>query len=120
MTADLSLILLWSLPLVVFIVGVALMFVGMCGRRVDDHPICRRCGFDLFGRPEGSTICSECGGDLTKRRAIRDGRRVRRGGMIAIGALLLSITLTLGGGAGYAAYTITDWQPHKPVLWLVG
>ena len=112
-------IVLWIIPAVALLIGAGLLRVGLRGRRVDDHPICRRCGFDLFGRPEGSNICSECGGDLTKRHAIRAGRHVRRGGMIAIGALMLAITLTLGGGAGYAAYSVKDWQPHKPVWWLV-
>lgn len=23
------------------------------GRKVDDHLLCRRCGFDLIGKPEG-------------------------------------------------------------------
>ena len=100
------------------LLGVALLWLGLRGRRVDDHPICRRCGFDLFGRPPGSDHCSECGADLTKPRTIRDGRRVRRGGMIAVGALLLAIALTVGGGAGVAVYSVQDWQPHKPVWWL--
>jgi hypothetical protein len=114
-----SMMWLWTIPALVFIGAIALLWLGLRGRRVDDHPICRRCGFDLFGRPEGSVVCSECGGDLTQRRAIRDGRRIRRGGMIAIGALFLAITLTVGGGAGYAAYSIKDLQPYKPVWWLV-
>jgi hypothetical protein len=96
------------------LLGVALLWFGLRGRRVDDHPICRKCGFDLFGRPHGSTACSECGADLHERRAMLDGRRVRRRGMIAAGELLVAGALTLGGGAGHAARSISDWQPYKP------
>ena len=110
---------LWLIPSLVLLGGVTLLWLGLRGRRVDDHPICRRCGFDLFGRPEGSNICSECGGDLTKRHAIGAGQRVRRGGMIALGVFMLALGLSLGGGAGYATYTFTDWQRAKPVWWLV-
>ena len=110
---------LWTIPALALLLSLALLTLGVRGRRVDDHPICRQCGFDLFGRPQGSVVCSECGGDLSARRAIRSGRRVRRGGMIAIGVLMLAIALSLGGGAGYATYAIKDWQPYKPVWWLV-
>jgi hypothetical protein len=49
-----------------FIAGAALLFVGLRGRRLDDHPLCRRCGFDVFGTPEPQTACPECGADLPK------------------------------------------------------
>ncbi len=49
--------------------------IAVRGRRVDDHPICRKCGFDLIGKPESSAVCSECGTDLTGVRAVRVGRR---------------------------------------------
>lgn len=34
------------------IIGAALTAYALRGRRTDDHPLCRRCGFDLFGMPE--------------------------------------------------------------------
>ena len=121
---------LWLIPASAFIAAVAMLWLGLRGRRVNDHPICRRCGFDLFNRPETSARCPECGADLDKPRAIRIGRRERRGFFVATGGTLLAIVLTLGGtllvvtlavggAAGYAAFTITDWQPHKPAWWLV-
>jgi hypothetical protein len=59
----------------------AILFVyAWRGRRTDDHPICRKCRFDLFGLPETSTQCPECGTDLSRPRAVRIGNReVRRG-----------------------------------------
>ena len=61
--------------ILLFPLGLALLLLGVRGRRIDDHPICRRCGFDLFGLPAGSERCSECGAEVRRRRAIRIGRR---------------------------------------------
>jgi hypothetical protein len=77
---------MWAIPIscgLLFLVGLILLILGLRGRRVDDHPICRKCGFDLFGKPEGSTICSECSADLTyphaiPRPAVRRGDALRR------------------------------------------
>jgi len=100
------------------LIGVFLLRRGLRGRRVDDHPICRRCGFDLFGRPEGSEVCAECGVDLARPRAIQDGRRERRRGLMAVGAVFLAIALTMAGAAGYASYLAADMQSRKPAWWL--
>jgi hypothetical protein len=101
------------------LLGTFFLWLGLRGRRVDDHPICRKCGFDLFGRPEGSDLCAECGADLTRPRAIRDGRRARRRGLVAMGVLLLAVALTVGGGVGYATLAAADAQKLKPTWWLV-
>jgi hypothetical protein len=101
------------------IAGVALVWLGVRGRRVDDHPICRRCGFDLFGRPDGSDRCAECGADLAHPRALRDGRRERRRGLLGGGVALLLVAVALAGGKGYTAYLASDVQSNKPAWWLV-
>jgi hypothetical protein len=44
-------------------------------RRLDDHPVCRRCRFDLHGVYPESTTCPECAADLTNARAIHAGNR---------------------------------------------
>ena len=109
----------WLIPAIVLLAAVAMLLFGLRGRSVDDHPICRRCGFDLFGRPETSAVCGECGAALDKPRAIQIGRRERRGAFVAAGGTLLALTLLIGGAAGYAALTVNDWQPHKPAWWLL-
>src|SRR5688500_15525204 len=86
------------------VVGVMLIFFGVRGRRVDDHPLCRKCGFDLVALPSGVEKCSECGASLARRRAIRIGNRSRRWGFAVLGLLLV---LEMGGwltgqGVGYA------------------
>jgi tRNA(Ile2) C34 agmatinyltransferase TiaS len=66
------LVLLAILPLGLIVVGISALVRGLRGRRIDDHPLCRRCGFDLTGKPETSTRCPECGSDLRRPRAILD------------------------------------------------
>ena len=33
--------------------GLALLLIGWRGRRIDRHPLCAACGFDLFGTRRG-------------------------------------------------------------------
>src|SRR5687768_5297540 len=94
------------------------IFWGMRGRRVDDHPLCRRCGFDLFGRAEGATNCSECGADLRRRRAIRIGHRVRRRRVIGAATPVLLAAVGWLGVVGWGRAKGVDWNQHKP-LWLL-
>src|SRR5688500_20118731 len=60
-------LLTWVAVLVPLLAGMLFVRLGLRGKRVDDHPLCRRCGLDLFGLPEGATKCSECGADLSVR-----------------------------------------------------
>ena len=53
-----------SVPLVLLAASAGVLAFALCGRRADDHPYCRRCRFDLFGKPADATVCSECGADL--------------------------------------------------------
>ena len=100
-------------------VGTALLVLwGMRGRRVDDHPLCRRCGFDLFGRAEGTTNCSECGADLRRRRAIRIGHRVRRRRVIGAATPVLLAAVGWLGVVGWGRAKGVDWNQHKP-FWLL-
>jgi len=99
-------------------VGIALLWVGLRGRRVGDHPFCRTCGFDLFGRPEGSTACAECGAELRGARAMIVGVRPRRRKRVVAGVALLVPALVVGGVLGWQRGKIVDWQKQKPDWWL--
>ena len=79
--------------------GIAAIVIGRRGRRVNDHPICRACGFDVVGIAAGGSAarCPECGADLNGRRATRIGRRERSSALIVVGAVLLSLSLLLIG-----------------------
>ena len=98
--------------------GVVLLAWSRHGRRVDDHPLCRRCGFDLTGRPEGSQRCPECGADLKRRRAMRIGHRRRRTLWIALA--LVIILAPIGITTRFLWPILSDPNPDrlKPVWWL--
>ena len=98
--------------------GLLLLIRGMIGRRIDDHPLCRSCGFDLTGRAEGSTRCPECGRDVTVAGAIRIGHRQRRGGIIAAGAAAILLCLLVAAPVIIASATSFDPQPYKP-MWML-
>jgi hypothetical protein len=106
-------------PAAILLVALPLSVWAWRGRRIDDHPLCRKCGFDLFGKPVESARCSECGSDLIASRAIRMGhRRSHRRILIASAALGIPSGIWLGI-IGFASLHGVDWQRHKPVAWLL-
>lgn len=100
------------------LVGAALLVVGLRGRRIDDHPLCRGCRFDLVGVYPGAAVCPECGRSLTAERAVVCGRRVRRRGMTRAGAALLGLVLGLTGTV--IAVAASGWSVYRslPNSWL--
>jgi hypothetical protein len=105
-------------PLVLLALGVFLIVRGLRGRRVDDHPICRHCGFDLIGRAQGSDRCPECGADLNVPHAMREGRRVRRTGALASGAFLTALVLVFAGVGAWMALSDTNFRQYAPAWYL--
>src|SRR6478609_1146078 len=79
--------LLAALPLL----GVVLLVVGIRGRRIDDHPTCSKCGFDLIGLGQ-SAACPECGSPLDRKGAIRQGQRAARRGLVIAGLMSLLVS----------------------------
>ena len=84
--------------------GPLILFVwAWRGRRIDDHPCCRPCGFDLIGSGEAPSQCPECGQRLTTRQ-IRIGHRERRRGVLTFaGIVLVAMTLLVAASAWRAA-----------------
>src|SRR5436190_24294292 len=101
--------------------GILLLAVGLRGRRVDDHPVCRKCGFDLSGRAEGAFTgrCSECGMDLAKKRAVRLGNRRKRGRLLGAGALVTAVGVMWLGSMGWITTRGIDVNHYKPVWMLL-
>ncbi len=99
------------------VLGLILFIVGWRGRRLDNHPHCRRCRYDLSGHEE-IAVCPECGRSLARARAIRQGLRRKRRVLLALGCLLLLLAGTGGGGLAWQRSTGYDWDRHKPVWWL--
>ena len=79
---------LWVGTILVGLLGLGggLFARGRRGRPIDDHPVCRRCGFDLTGLPIGQGACPECGAGLTVSDAVQVGNRQRRPGLTYAGA----------------------------------
>ena len=109
------------MPLILLILGPTLVLLGGTavvagwrGRRLDDHPVCRKCRFDLFGTPEPRTQCPECGAPLEAAKAIRIGNRKRRTGWMAAGLF----AFLLGGAAVAILASDIDFNPYKP-FWLL-
>ncbi len=110
--------MIFALAGFLLLLSIALLVVGLRGYAIDRHPLCRKCGFDLTGKPETSTRCPECGADLSLAKAIRIGHRRRRRGALAAGIGLLVLTLAFAGVATWSAVEDFDWEQVKPT-WLV-
>jgi hypothetical protein len=97
-----------------------LLVLGVRGKRLNDHPACRRCGFDLDGlelaRPEPR--CPECGRPCSTaggRLAVRRGVRRRRPLVAWIGVALLLLVAAPAGTVSTLLYTGADLDHDKPV-----
>lgn len=115
--------------------GALLMRLGFRGRRINDHPICRACRFDLVGLSPDSQhpdLCPECGTSLTgpsrsrftrrARRAVIDGERRKRWRVFALGVALLLSGLGTGFWLTYkplAKFPWTTWMPDWVLVELV-
>jgi hypothetical protein len=77
------------------VVAAVLVVVGWRGRRIDNHPICRKCGFDLFGIIPDAESCPECGVPLTFSTIDRRGRRARSSRLVLVGVALLMTCMGL-------------------------
>ena len=99
--------------------GIVLLYLAFRGRAIDDHPVCRRCQFDLIGLPRGADKCSECGADLYHRRAIRIGNRTKRWGWMLLGSLLILENGSWLSVQGRNWLRDTDLDQYKPAWWLL-
>lgn len=112
-----TLALLLAAAVILVVAGVAFVR-ALRGHTIDDHPHCRACGFDLRGKPESSSRCSECGADLARAGAVVVGLRGRNYPLI-LGA---GGVLVLMGGLLVALGVIPDEDfdpnPYKPISWL--
>jgi hypothetical protein len=89
--------MLLAASLALLLLAVALIWLGLRGHLLDDHPVCRKCRFDLVGLSTPPK-CPECGLDLGAPGAVRQGNRRKRPWLIASGiAILLMCTAALAG-----------------------
>jgi hypothetical protein len=113
--------MLWLIAATLLITGLALLLLGILGRRIGRAPHCRRCSFDLSGvaesGPRASNRCPECGASLATPRAVRVGYRRRWPALALLGAVLASLVV-LGGGAMLLSASNPTWNSTKPT-WLL-
>ena len=109
-----------ALPLAGLLAAALLARLALRGRRIDDHPLCRACGYDLFGIPPDTRHrCPECGHDVRPRSAIVIGHRARRRGVLR---LALALALLSGLGLAIVGRTVArglgDYAA-RPTWWLI-
>ena len=111
----------WGIPLIVFLIGAALLALGLRPRRVGQTPFCRTCGYNLTGKvlQDAAERCSECGTALTAG-AVVYGERRRRPGWIALGAVCVLLGATPTGMEVAGALLGVDWYKYKPTSWVQG
>jgi len=80
--------------------GLVLLGFGLRGKRVGDHPHCRKCNFDLFGKPESTTLCNECGTDLSQSKAVVIGLKHRRRWALILACFLLLSAVGISATTG--------------------
>lgn len=99
--------------------GLTLLALGLRGRRIHDHPICRGCGFDLIGvLPAGST-CPECGPGIKSSRWVRIGTRRKRVTWVIAGIVLSATALVPIRAITSSRASGADLNPHKPTILLI-
>lgn len=104
----------------VLVAGVVLLVVGWRGRKINDHPVCPGCGFDLVGVYPGVETCPECGAGLKRERGVRVGARRRRKVTLAAGVVLLVVALVGLVPVAVLAAAGSNLDRYKPVgllLW---
>lgn len=106
--------------LAALVAGILLAILGWRGQRLNDHPVCSWCHFDLDGVYPESVTCPECGAGLKRENAVRIGVRQRRPVVMLAGILMALTSLVPFGVVGYAAITGGDINKYKPLgllLW---
>jgi hypothetical protein len=102
------------------IVGALLLFIGLLGRRINKHPVCRDCGFDLEGVYPDAVTCPECGSGLKRASAVVIGARRKLWPLVFFGALLSVAPVIPLAAVLFAAATGRNIDTYKPLgllLW---
>src|SRR5205085_2879188 len=100
------------------LIGACVFWIGWRGVRINTHPICSRCGFDLVALPLTSVVCSECGAELARARSVIHGQREKRRRPLAVGFSLGALGATVLAGISWTRISGFDLTKHKATWWL--
>ncbi len=101
-------------------VGVVALVIGWHGRRVNDHPICRRCRFDLFGLDRTvKQKCPECGSDVSQSGQVVIGQRAKHKFTVIIALGILTVAAALTAVNLVPIVRSLDWIQVRPAAWLL-
>lgn len=107
-----------SLVAILFIsllAGVLFIILGFRGKKINDHPVCRWCNFDLDGVYPESITCPECGAGLKREGTVLQGARKRMIPLALLGIFLCITSVIPVGVVAYAALTGSDLNKFKPL-----
>lgn len=100
-------------------IGLTLLLFGRRGRRMNDHPICAACRFDLVGVYPDVQLCPECGVTLNTPKSVVTGARRPSRRMITLSVICLIMgPLTLVGTFGPVLAGRT-WYHYMPTSMLI-
>lgn len=98
--------------------GLALLVFAIQGRRINDHPHCRRCRFDVVGLALPAT-CPECGHTLVTPKDLRQGLRRRSLPLLATAMALVLISLSGASALMFGVFRGVNWYSKMPDQMLV-
>ncbi len=107
-----------SLVAILFIsllAGALFIILGFRGKKINDHPVCRWCKFDLEGVYPESITCPECGAGLKREGTVLQGARKRMIPLALLGIFLCITSVIPVGVVAYAALTGSDLNKFKPL-----
>lgn len=96
--------------------GIALLWLGIRGRRVGCEQRCRKCNYNLTGAT--SQVCPECGATIDHHGVVFGTRR-RRPVMIMLALFFILTAAIFGGLEGYRRLQAINKYRYYPVTWLM-
>ncbi|QQE12986.1 hypothetical protein JD969_05875 [Planctomycetota bacterium] len=100
------------------IITFLMFWLGIKGKTLDDHPVCKKCKYDLSGfnhpLPSPSLKCPECGHPLTSQSNIQVGNKHKNKPLIISSIIILIAIIALPVWASFNY----DWTAQKPI-WLL-
>lgn len=114
---NLLLMVFFGIAALFFLAGLIAVIHGIKGRKIDDHPLCGKCRFDLTGLPKDQEKCPECGVNLLRGGAIIGNRR-RQPKRIYLGGIAMCLSLVFCVPVGLKVLTPVDWFASMPTWFL--